>query len=436
VSGDVDSCPIRERHDAIGADFAGSLPVPLSASPLRSEAEIARFLVTWTGDRAMSYRTTMTGSWFRTKDLVPLFAQSPTGELGTEHEKAYLAAERAAIRDQLHPMGSTIGLDEVSNGEQRLAGYTSFLPNRFEGFSPTERVPMPFSPELIAEFTESNPALAAQMGTMAPLFALPKIVAPLKYTGAERAAREAKDAVQIAKEEGASSIFQPSPSPGVITIFYPNNPKVYPDHQRYLDALTAELHKEYAAILAVPGITLQIDAPDLAMGKQTATDWGLDFYEALPHHVDAINEAVQGLPKDRIRVHYCYGNYAASHVSDADFSKVLPELARLKVSRIVGELANPHHQGDVRILARYVKENGWPNGLGFVGGVIDVKTPIVETPDTVRLRLEQVGNAVGHSNAWGGTDCGFETFAAVQSITHAVGLRKLRALAEGARLGG
>jgi 5-methyltetrahydropteroyltriglutamate--homocysteine methyltransferase len=384
----------------------------------------------------MAYRTTMTGSWFRSKDLAALLAKSATGELGEEHATMYLDAERAAIRDQLHPMGSEIGLDQVSNGEQRLAGYTSYLPNRFEGFSATERVPMPFSPELIGEFVESNPAMAQQMGAMAATFSLPKIVSPLKYTGAERAAREARDAVRIAKEEGAPSVFQPSASPGVITIFYPNNPKVYPDHLSYLKALTKELHREYEAILDVPGIVLQIDSPDLAMGKQTATDWGMDFYAALPHHVDAINEAIRGLPRERIRVHYCYGNYTASHVSDADFSRVLPEIARLKVSAVVGELANPRHEGDVRVLARYAKEHGWPDQLAFVGGVVDVKTPIVETPDTIRLRLEQLGHAVGHANAWGGTDCGFETFAAFQNVTHAVGLRKLRALAEGARLGG
>ena len=384
----------------------------------------------------MAYRTTMTGSWFRSKELTALLAQSPTGELGPEHEGVYLAAERAAIRDQLHPMGSDIGLDQVSNGEQRLAGYTSYLPNRFEGFSRTERVSMRFSPELLAEFAESNPAMAQQMEWVASILSLPKVVAPLRYTGAERAARLARDAVRIAKEEGASSVFQPSASPGVITIFYPNNPVVYPDHLSYLRALTQELHREYAAILEVPGILLQIDAPDLAMGKQTATDWGMDFYAALPLHVDAINEAIRGLPRDRIRVHYCYGNYATSHVSDADFARVLPELTRLRVSAIVGELANPHHEGDLRTLAQFAKDHGWPNGLAFIGGVIDVKTPIVESPETVRLRLELLGAAVGHAQAWGGTDCGFETFASDQNITHAVGLRKLRALAEGARLGG
>jgi 5-methyltetrahydropteroyltriglutamate--homocysteine methyltransferase len=377
----------------------------------------------------------MTGSWFRSKDLVGLLAQSPTGELSQEHEKAYLDAERSAIRDQVHPMGSKVGLDQVSNGEQRLAGYTSYLPNRFEGFSKTERVSMPISQDMINEFVESNPLLAQQMGTMASAFALPKVVAPLRYTGGDRAAREAQDAVRLAKEEGAPSVFQPSASPGVITIFYPNNTAVYPDHLSYLKALSKELRKEYEAILNVPGIVLQIDAPDLAMGKQTGS-WGMDFYDALPHHVDAINEAIKGLPRERIRVHYCYGNYTASHINDADFSRVIPEVARLNVSAVVGELANPRHEGDVRILSKYVKDHGWPNNLAFVGGVVDVKTPIVETPDTIRLRLEQLGAVVGHSNAWGGTDCGFETFAAFQNVTHAVGLRKLQALAEGARLGG
>ncbi|MGI0071172.1 MAG: hypothetical protein ACRECT_03775 [Thermoplasmata archaeon] len=384
----------------------------------------------------MTYRTTMTGSWFRPKEILELLAKSPTGEIDPQHAEQYLAAERQAIREQVHPIGSPEGLYEVSNGAQRIAGYTNFLPNRFEGFSATERSSMPISPELIQDFVESNPALAAQMQTSPQLFSLPKIVAPLKYTGAERAAREARDAVRLAREEGAQSVFLPSPSPGVITIFYPRPPAVYPVHLDYLKALGGELRKEYEAILGVPGAVLQIDAPDLAMGKQTATGWDMDFYDALPHHVDAINSAVEGLPRERIRVHYCYGNYAASHLSDADFAKVLPEIARLKVSAIVGELANPRHEGDLLVLRAFAKEHGWPAHLRFVGGVIDVKTPIVESPRTVKFRLDQLAAAVGVENAWGGTDCGFETFAAMNGVTHTVGLQKLRALAEGARLAG
>lgn len=383
----------------------------------------------------MAYRTTMTGSWFRSKEILGLLGQSPTGELAPAHASEYLAAERQAIREQLHPLGSSLGLYEVSNGQQRISGYTSYLPNRFRGFSSTERVPMPMAPELVQDIAESNPAMAAALQQSGqPLFQMPKIAAPLEYVGGENAAREARDAVTIAREEGARSIFLPAPSPGVITIFYPNNPAVYPTHGDYLRALARELAKEYRAILDVPGTVLQIDAPDLAMGKQTAADWGKEFYSLLPAHVDAINTAIEGLPKERIRVHYCYGNYAASHESDADFARVLPEITRLKVNALVGELANPRHEGDLRILRRFVKEHGWPAHLGFVGGVIDVKTPIVESPETVRFRLDELAKIVGKRNTWGGTDCGFETFAGMNGCTHPVALRKLRALAEGAAL--
>ncbi len=384
----------------------------------------------------MTYRTTMTGSWFRPKEILSLLAASPTGELGVGHADTYLAAERATIREQLHPLGSAHGLDEVSNGQQRVAGYTSFLPHRFTGFSATERVSMPMNTELLEDLVESNPAMAAAMGSVERSFSLPKIVAPLAYAGAESAAREAHDAVRLAKEERAPSLFLPSPSPGVITIFYPNNPEIYPTHLDYLNALSHELAKEYRAILEVPGTVLQIDAPDLAMGKQTASGWGTDFYAALPHHVDAINSAIRGLPRERVRVHYCYGNYAASHETDADFARVLPELARLRVGAIVGELANPRHEGDLVLLGRYAREQGWPSHLAFVGGVIDVKTPIVESKETVRMRLDLLGKIVGEENAWGGTDCGFETFAGMNGVTHPVALRKLRALAEGAALPG
>ncbi|EQD71784.1 Methionine synthase, vitamin-B12 independent, partial [mine drainage metagenome] len=159
------------------------------------------------------------------------------------------------------------------------------------------------------------------------------------------------------------------------------------------------------------------------------------FYDALPLHVDAINRALAGLPKERIRVHYCYGNYAASHRSDADFARVLPEIVRLHASAIVGELANPRHEGDLLILQEYARDHGWPKGLAFVGGVVDVKSPFVESPRTIRLRLDQLAKAVGPENTWGGSDCGFETFVGMNGVPRSVALHKLRALVEGARGG-
>ncbi len=384
----------------------------------------------------MPIPATMTGSWFRPPEIAALAAQSPTGEVSLDHRKEIEAAERAAIRDQVRPSGAKRGLDWVSNGEQRKVGYTQFVPNRFHGFSKTERVAMPINPALLTEMQESNPAVLKLMQDQgAPVFGPPKIEDRLVYHGEDLAKEEAKQAVRLAKDEKASRIFVPSPSPGVTTLFFPRGGP-YKNHLEYLDGLSKELRKEYRAILSVDGVDLQIDAPDLAMGKNVAADWGIDFYEALPHHVDAINEAIAGLPADRIRVHYCYGNYLGSHRLDAEFQRVLPELVRLKAGTLVGETANPRHEGDVLHVERHIRDHGWPKKLHFAVSVVDVKTPFVETPETIAARLERFGRIEGFDpkNLLGGTDCGFQTFLGFDNVTHTVALQKLEALAKGAAL--
>ena len=383
----------------------------------------------------MPIEATMTGSWFRTPEIMGLLPQSPTGEISLDHKDVIEAAERRAIRDQVHPKGAKRGLNWVSNGEQRKAGYTYYLPNRFDGFSKTEKAAMPMQPTLIQEFQESNPQFAQMLssGQMRG-FDFPKIESKLHYHGAELARKEAQDAARLAREEGAHKVFVPAPSPGVTTIFFSRS-DAYRDHYEYLFDVGKELRKEYEAILSVEGVDLQLDSPDLAMGKQTGV-WGVDFYEAVPKHVDAINEAVAGLPRERIRVHYCYGNWDGSHRFDADYSRVLPEFLRLKVGAIVGEMANPAHEGDALVLREYLKEHDWPKGLKLAAGVIDVKTPIVETKQTVAARLESLAaiDKINPDDVLGGTDCGFETFASMGNVPYTVGLQMLEALAEGASL--
>jgi 5-methyltetrahydropteroyltriglutamate--homocysteine methyltransferase len=359
-----------------------------------------------------------------------------SGEFYPEHKEIVEKAERDAIRVQVHPNGSKRGLDYVSNGDERKSGYTTFLPSRMSGFSKTERNTMVMPARMIQEMTDSNPALVAALSSGQMQFAnLPKIVEPLKYTGAELAKAEARDAVRLAKEEGAKHIFVKSPSPGVITVFYPRT-AVYKDHWEYLAALSKELRKEYEAILSVPGVDLHIDAPDTAMTNALAEGWGVGFYEALPKHIDAVNEAIRGLPADRIRLHYCYGNYNGSHLNDPPFGRVLPELLRANVGMIVGENANPAHEGDFLAVRNYVKEHGWPKSVRFAIGAIDVKTPIVETPETVAGRLERYASidGIGPERVLGSTDCGFGTFGGFDNTTLKVGVQKLENLVKGAEL--
>jgi len=382
----------------------------------------------------MKFETTMTGSFYRSKKVIDLLNASPTGELGSQYEAVAIDAEREAVVDQLHPDGYAHGLNWVSNGEQRKAGYTTYLPNRFAGFSRTERTAQKFGNNFIAELIEASPGIASAIGN-SPAFRLPAIEAPLQYTGEKLARSEAEDAAKIAKQEKAERIFIPSPSPGVITVFYPPG-KGYRSHQEYLDSVSKEMRKEYSAILSVNNVDLQIDAPDLAMAASLGVDWGIDFFDALPLHVEAINRAISGLPRDRIRVHYCYGNYVASHLSDPSYERVLPEILGLKVGTIVGEMANGRHQGDPLILKKYVREHGWPAGMKYAVGVVDVKSPFVETPETIAQRLTNVSSidAIGPEKVLGGTDCGFETFENMGSIPKSIALKKLKSLVQGAEL--
>ena len=380
------------------------------------------------------FDTTMTGSFYRTKEIENLLKQSSTGEVGSDHDKEIKEAERLAISDQLHPLGSETGLSWVSNGEQRKSGYTTYIPNRFSGFSTRDRISQQFSSAFYQELMEANP-LMAKVIQDSSAFDLPVIEDKLVYTGDKHARKEAEDARDLSKQLNARRIFIPAPSPGVITVFYPPG-KAYHDHEEFLFDLSKELAKEYRAILSVDGVDLQIDAPDLAMAKSLGVDWTENFQAVLPLHVQAINEAIKGLPSNRIRVHYCYGNYSASHLTDPDYSQVLPELLKLKVGTLVGEMANPRHAGDPLVIRRHVKEYGWPKDLKFAAGVIDVKSPFVETPETVNLKLHNVSDIddIGPERVLGGTDCGFETFSGLGSVPKSIALQKLKSLSEGSRL--
>lgn len=382
----------------------------------------------------MTIRTTMTGSYFRPPEIENLLQKFPTGEIGDEYRDEIRKAEIRAIRDQLHPQGIDNGLTWISNGEQRKSGYTTYIPNRFSGFSTSEKVLSDLDEAFFNDLKESNPGMAAAFDNGSP-FAFDKIVNKLEYTGENLAKKEAQEFKELAKEEGAKKIFLNAPSPGIITLFYTGK-GVYKDHNEFLFDLSKELAKEYRAILSVDGVDLQIDAPDIGVGSIFKDPWGFKFDEALPYHIEAINEAIKGLPQDRVRVHYCYGNYSGSHTIDPHYGKILPELLKLKAGTIVGEMANPRHAGDPLIIEKHVKEYGWPKHLNIAAGVIDVKDPMVESPESVAIKLRNVAqiDEIGPERVLGGTDCGFETFAWQDNVPYSVGVKKLKSLAEGAEL--
>jgi 5-methyltetrahydropteroyltriglutamate--homocysteine methyltransferase len=206
----------------------------------------------------------------------------------------------------------------------------------------------------------------------------------------------------------------------------------YDSHERYVRALARELRKEYALIHA-RGLVLQLDCPDLAMERSRFfQDEPLErFQEMVALHVDAINQAIEGIPRDRVRLHVCWGNYDGPHTHDVPLPAVLPLLYRANVGALSLPLAGPRHQHEYRVFERHPL----PAGMLFLPGVIDTTTNVVEHPEVVADRLLRAVEVVGQrERVIASTDCGFGTFAGSENVAESVVWAKLAALVEGAAL--
>jgi len=237
--------------------------------------------------------------------------------------------------------------------------------------------------------------------------------------------------LRAAKATGAfAECFMTAPSPGIVSTTMLN--AYYPSHDAYLAALAREMRNEYQAIHQA-GLLLQIDAPDLAMDRamfyRDLSD--ADFVKRCEGHVAAINEAIEGIPRDRVRLHCCWGNWDGPHIYDVPLELILPILYQAKVGALSIELANPRHQHEYDALRRHKL----PSHLALLPGVIDTTTNIVEHPEVVARRLQEAVDAVGdRERVIASTDCGFGTFTNREWVIEAVVWLKLKSLRQGADL--
>jgi 5-methyltetrahydropteroyltriglutamate--homocysteine methyltransferase len=272
--------------------------------------------------------------------------------------------------------------------------------------------------------------LARQRAGAARIGDAPQAVAEVAYTDLSEAVAEC-DLFQRAAESGKfTEAFMTAASPGVIATIMLD--AFYGSHERYVRALAREMRKEYELIVA-RGFVLQLDCPDLAMERaRFFQNEPLDrFLDAVALHVDAINEAIAGLPADRIRLHLCWGNYDGPHTHDVPLEPLLPIVYRARVGALSLPLASPRHQHELKAFRRHPLPADWL----FVPGVIDSTTNVVEHPEVVADRLVAAAEVVGdRTRVLAGVDCGFGTFAGSQLVENSVVWTKLRTLREGADL--
>jgi len=316
------------------------------------------------------------------------------------------------------------GVDLASDGEQSKISYATYVKDRLTGFDGDSPRDPPSDLEAYPGFLQR---LARSGGT--PTYRRPRCVGPI----APKSAAPLQDDVRWFKAALATSEvvepFMNAASPGVIALFQPND--YYPDHESYLCALGEAMRLEYEAIVAA-GFVLQIDSPDLGLGRHTLFKGRpLEDYERLARlHVDVLNDALRNCPADRLRLHICWGNYEGPHHHDVPMDVVLPIALRAKPQALLFEAANPRHAHEWTVFA----DAEIPQDKILVPGVIDSVSNFIEHPELVAQRIERFADIVGRERVMAGTDCGFSTFAGFGAVDADIVYAKLATLAEGARI--
>jgi 5-methyltetrahydropteroyltriglutamate--homocysteine methyltransferase len=316
------------------------------------------------------------------------------------------------------------GVDIVSDGEMSKISYATYIKDRLTGFAgDTPREPG----QDLVEFPRILQKLAA-LGSTAK-YTRPRCVSEIRTQSLQPLQTDITHLKRAADAARPAEAFMNAASPGVIALFQPND--FYKTQDAYLEAVAEAMRAEYEGI-AASGILLQIDAPDLAMGRHTMyRDRTVDeFLRLAALHVEVLNHALRNVPADRVRMHVCWGNYDGPHHHDVPLEQLLPVVTQVKAQGLLIEAANPRHAHEWEVF----RTQQLRDDQILIPGVISTTTNYIEHPLLVAERLCRFSDVVGRERIIAGTDCGFGTFAGFGPVDPDVAYLKLQSLREGASI--
>jgi 5-methyltetrahydropteroyltriglutamate--homocysteine methyltransferase len=373
--------------------------------------------------------TTHTGSLPRPRELTRLYALRARGETTDQAEIDHAGrdAVRVIVRKQ-HDAGIDVG----NNGEQQRDSFFLYLKSRLSGLGGSWERPPRADVEKYPEFKRMWTEQHASRTQVSALGGLPKAIGAVRYLDDRAIEDECRYFNEVLKENPHVFVeaFMSAPSPGILATAVRN--EHYDTQAAYLAALGTALQVEYEAIVK-SGLLLQIDAPDLALErhityKDQPVSVFIDFVEQV---VATINRALANVPRDRVRLHVCWGNSESPHDCDVPLEDILPALLEAKVGGLVLPFANPRHAHEFRCFEKHRLKDDQV----LVAGVIDSLTNFIEHPEVVADRIERVARVVGDpARVLAGTDCGFDTSAGWGRVAEDVVWAKLTSLRDGARL--
>jgi 5-methyltetrahydropteroyltriglutamate--homocysteine methyltransferase len=365
--------------------------------------------------------TTHVGSLPRPEALLSIMHDQAEGR---DYDPAALDAELARSVDAVVRKQVELGIDLVSDGEFSKPSYATYVSDRLTGFGGTGKI---MTPADLKEFRAFSAHLV-KIGGIVPKGVGSCCQGPVAVkdtTALETDLRIMKAAVDAAKPVGA---FLNAASPGIVAIFQKN--EYYPTEEAYIEAVAEAMRVEYEAIVGA-GFLLQVDSPDLAMGRHFAFTGQPDeaFLKSVDRNVEALNHALRNIPADKVRMHLCWGNYVGPHNHDIPLEKIASRVLEAKPKYILLEGANPRHSHEWAVFET-VK---LPEDKVLVPGVIDSTSNFIEHPDVVADRLLRYANVVGRERVMAGSDCGFSTFSGYPTVFPDIVWAKLESMVEGAR---
>jgi 5-methyltetrahydropteroyltriglutamate--homocysteine methyltransferase len=359
--------------------------------------------------------TTHTGSLPRPTDLTEMMLQYDAGQL---QDLDALRGRIASATVEVVRRQAEIGIDVLNDGEFGKVSYAGYVKERLSGFDGEPRRRDQVDTEFPDWVRPFRPAVRYPTNN--------GDVHVLDGSGVRRDIDNLRTALEGVQRV---DVFMSAASPGVIDTFMPST--YYPSDAAYLEALGAAMRDEYRAIVDA-GFVLQLDCPDLAMSRPTrfAHLSDSEFLDAARLHVRVLNVALEGLPRERLRLHLCWGNYAAPHIHDVPLESIVGIALEARVGGLSFEAANPRHAHEWKVW----RNVDLPEGLVLIPGVIDSCTTYVEHPELVAERLGHFVDIVGPERVMAGTDCGFGTSVGPRDVSPSIAWAKLAAMVEGARL--
>ena len=371
----------------------------------------------------MTILTTHVGSLPRSQEVVDFIFARERNE--SFDQSAFDSAMSRAVSETVKKQKEA-DISIVSDGETSKISYATYVKDRYSGFGGDSPRNAPADLKLFPSFLER---IANSGGT--PQYTRPMCIGEVKVINHHELKKDLSNLKNSMSLHKLDRGFMNAASPGVISLFLQN--QFYQTREKYLEALADVMREEYEIIVNA-GIDLQLDCPDLALSRHMLfTDLSdNEFLKIANSHVEALNYSLQNIPREKIRVHICWGNYEGPHICDIPMSKMFDLLMKINAQYVLFETSNPRHAHEWTVFEE--RKSDIPDDKILIPGVVDTTTNFVEHPKLVAQRLEKFVSIVGHERVIAGSDCGFGTFAGYGAVDPEIAYAKLKALSEGAKL--